>query len=114
MFKECGMRFVRPAWILAGCLFIHCGTAMAGDEPPEFILQWGSNGIGEGEFSGPHGIEVDDGGDVYVVDTGNNRVQKFTSDGVFLITWGSLGAGPGDFNHPHGVGIGPDGTQRPQ
>ena len=84
------MGFVRPAWILAGCLLWQCGTVAAGDQPPDFILQWGSIGIGEGEFSGPHGIEVD---------TGNHRVQKFTSEGVFLITWGSFGAGPGDFNH---------------
>ena len=96
--------------VLAGCLFANGGIALAGDEQPDLLLQWGSFGTGEGQFSGPHGIEVDAAGDVYVVDTGNHRVQKFTSNGVFLTTWGSLGAGHGDFNHPHGVGIGPDGN----
>ncbi len=84
--------------------------AWAGGEPPHFILQWGSNGAGDGQFSGPHGIEVDTEGNVYVADTGNNRIQKFTSDGVFLIKWGSFGTAPGQFNHPHGIGIGPMAT----
>ena len=83
--------------------------ALAGVDPPEFMFLWGSPGGGEGQFSGGHGIEVDDDGNVYVVDTGNNRVQKFNSEGEFLMTWGSFGAGDGQFNHPHGVGIGPNG-----
>lgn len=61
-----------------------CGGA------PDFILEWGSNGTGDGQFAGAHGIEVDTEGNVYVVDTGNHRIQKFTSNGVFLIM-GSLG-----------------------
>ena len=52
------------------------GQAWAGTNPPEFILQWGSNGAGDGQFSGPHGIEVNDDGDVYVADTGNNRILR--------------------------------------
>ncbi len=43
--------------------------AWAEGDPPVFILQWGSNGAGDGQFSGPHGIEVDAEGNVYVADT---------------------------------------------
>ena len=86
------------------------GQAWAGSEPPEFVLQWGSLGSGDGQFRGMHGIEIDAEGNVYVVDTGNNRVQKFTSDGVFLMKWGSSGSDPGEFDHPHGIGIGPMGN----
>ena len=32
---------------------------------------------------------VDSAGNVYVADTGNNRIQKFTSNGTFITTWGS-------------------------
>ncbi len=84
--------------------------AWAGDNPVEFLLQWGSSGVGAGQFSGPHGIEVDAEGNVYVADTGNHRVQKFTGGGAFLSQWGSLGSGAGQFNHPHGIAIGPQGN----
>jgi len=82
----------------------------AGGDPPEFVLQWGSFGTGEGEFRGMHGVVVDAEGNVYVVDTGNDRIQKFTGDGVFLFQWGGSGSAPGLFLHPHGVGIGPLGN----
>ena len=97
-------------WILIFATVFLSSNAWAGGDPPEFILQWGSNGTGEGQFSGPHGIEVDAVGHVYVVDTGNHRIQKFAGDGTFLAQWGSLGADPGQFNHPHGIGIGPMGN----
>lgn len=64
-------------------------------EPPQFVFQWGSLGAAPGQFSGPHGIEVDTDGNVYVGDTGNHRVQKFTSQGIFIQQWGSLGSATG-------------------
>jgi DNA-binding beta-propeller fold protein YncE len=44
----------------------------------------GTQGSGDGQFSGPVGIAVDSSGNVYVVDSGNNRVEKFSSSGVYL------------------------------
>ena len=44
-----------------------------------------------GEFWGgsPHGIGVNSGsGDIYVVDTGNWRIQRFDADGGFVSMWG--------------------------
>lgn len=35
------------------------------------------NGDGNGQFSEPEGIDVDNSGHVYVADIGNNRVQVF-------------------------------------
>ena len=78
------MGFPRQPWILTFSLVSFSSAVWAGGEPPAFVLQWGSNGAADGQFSGPHGIEVDADGNVYVVDTGNNRVQKFKSDGAFL------------------------------
>ena len=52
------------AWILILSLAIIPSPARAGGGAPEFILQWGSNGVGNGQFSGPHGIEVDAEGNV--------------------------------------------------
>ena len=49
------------------------------------INAWGSNGTGDREFRYPVGISVDfTSGNVYVVDSGNNRIQKFDSNGTFI------------------------------
>jgi len=42
---------------------------------------------------------------VYVADTGNHRIQKFTGDGTFIAQWGTFGASNGQFNHPHGIAV---------
>jgi hypothetical protein len=49
-------------------------------------------------------------GNVYVAETGNNRVQKFTSDGQFITMWGSFGAGDGQFQHNHGLAVDSNGN----
>jgi sugar lactone lactonase YvrE len=50
-----------------------------------------------GQFASPSGVATDAAGNVYVVDAGNYRVQKFTSDGKFLRKWGREGSGKGEF-----------------
>lgn len=40
---------------------------------------------------------------MYVADSDNHRVQKFTSEGVFLNKWGTRGHGNGEFSYPRGV-----------
>jgi sugar lactone lactonase YvrE len=79
----------------------------------QYILQWGTQGSANGQFQVPNfalgdslgGIAIDMVGNVYVVDTGNNRVEKFDSQGNYITQWGSLGAGNGQFNGPGGVAI---------
>ncbi|MBC8507576.1 MAG: TIGR03663 family protein [Anaerolineales bacterium] len=44
-----------------------------------------------GSFYEPWGIAVDSLGDVYVTDTWNHRVQKFTPNGEFITQWGYFG-----------------------
>ena len=48
---------------------------------------------------------MDSSGNVYVADTDNNRIQKFSSSGVFLAKWGSSGSGDGQFNNPWGIAV---------
>jgi sugar lactone lactonase YvrE len=59
----------------------------------------GKFGAGPGQFSKPEGVAVDPiSGDLYVLDRGNHRVQKFTSGGEFLLMLGGgVDEGP---NHP--------------
>jgi len=52
------------------------------------LASWGSFGPGDGQFRLPVAIAVDREGNVYVVERGNRRVQKFSSSGAFLAKWG--------------------------
>jgi len=52
---------------------------------------------------GPRGLRVDASGNVWVADTGNNRIQEFSSSGAFVQTFGSLGGGNGQFVGPVGI-----------
>lgn len=82
---------------------------------PQLLAKWGG-GIGAGhassaqahepgQFRSPWGIEVDGAGDVYVSDTGNQRVQKFDRDGNFITQWGGFGNAEGQFNFPYGLAV---------
>ena len=46
---------------------------------------------------------MDASGNVYVADTGNHRIQKFTSTGTYLTQWATGGA-------PFGVAVDADGN----
>jgi len=48
------------------------------------ISDWGSNGIGAGQFVEPVGLAADAAGNIYVADTGNHRVQVFEPGGKFV------------------------------
>ena len=48
----------------------------------------GASGSGAGQLAGPRAVAVDSAGNVYVVDSGNNRVEKFDSTGQFLLMFG--------------------------
>ena len=91
-----------------------------------FVREWGSTckldtgegcvDGGRGQFNEPWGIAVGDDGSVYVSDTWNHRVQKFTPDGQFVTTWGTFGSTGGElgqaglFYGPRTVVVGLDGN----
>ena len=75
-----------------------------GDNAHSYVLQWGSFGqIDGGHFFQLESLSVDNEGNVYVTDSGNARIQKFTSDGQFLKTWGVSGIDNGEFKKPTGI-----------
>ena len=46
------------------------------------------------------GLALDSADNIYVLDAGNGRVQKFSPDGGYLKTIGKKGEGPGELNAP--------------
>jgi uncharacterized protein (TIGR03663 family) len=88
---------------------------------------WGETGTGPGQFNHPRGLAVGPEGQVYVVDSDNNRIQEFSFDGTLLREWGSqcnlatgqgcvdpdgdgpLDYGDGQFQEPWGIAVGSDG-----
>lgn len=73
--------------------------------PAEFLDAFGGPGSGEGELKEPRGIAIGANGDVWVADTGNNRVEKFDPNGAFLMEFGQAGSGPGEFESPVDVAV---------
>ena len=51
-------------------------------------------------FYGVGDIQVDEGGNIYVLDSRNHRLQVFDKNGNYLRTIGKKGQGPGEFNVP--------------
>ena len=58
----------------------------------------------------PAGIICDAGGNVIVVDSGNDRLQVFTPDGQALTQCGRSGSGEGEFNKPWGITLDNEGN----
>jgi predicted membrane-bound mannosyltransferase/sugar lactone lactonase YvrE len=83
--------------------------------PAEVIF--GATGSEPGQFMGARGLVAAPDGSLYIADTGNHRIQHFSSDGNLINTWGSFGAGDGlspaaqgNFNEPWDLAVGPDGS----
>jgi DNA-binding beta-propeller fold protein YncE len=50
-----------------------------------------------------YGLAVDQQGSLFVVDNGNNRIQKFDNAGNFIILWGNFGSANSNFHNPTGI-----------
>ena len=70
----------------------------AGPTFPTFQMKWGTLGTAPAQFNFPEGLAVDALGNVYVLDSGNNRIQKFGVLGNFILQWGSGGTGNGQLD----------------
>lgn len=70
------------SWVLSMAALAGCGGQVA-------TTGFGTRGRARGEFIEPNGIAVDQQtGDIFVLDSDNSRIEKFTSEGAFLSAWG--------------------------
>jgi len=70
-------------------------------------LQFGIiGGLQSGYFNDPTDLAIDNrNGDIYIVDSGNNRIQRFNSEGKFLSEFGHFGSEDGNFSTPWGIAV---------
>jgi DNA-binding beta-propeller fold protein YncE len=80
------------------------------DHEGNFLMQWGSQGTGDGQFLSPIGIAVDRQGNVYVIDDARDDIQKFDAAGTFQMKWGNHGIRDGQFNYTGRLAIDPQGN----
>jgi len=79
----------------------------------KFLLSWGTyasvdtGNAPAGTFNEPWGIAVAQDGTVFVADTWNHRIQKFTEDGEFISMWGEPGLAETEtrFWGPRGIAV---------
>jgi len=104
---------VRHITAIVVSTFVVGAVAIAtAEDPPVFMLKWGTRGPMEGQFGSPLYVSVGQDSNVYVADSQNHRIQKFTGNGTFLTSWGQNGDGsnPGDFVHLIDICVGSDGS----
>jgi len=119
-------------WIVVSVTFqVAVGSVVLGGQVGyKLDKKFGAAGSGDVQFSGPTGIHVDGagykpvanptpglpplpGGAIWIVDSGNRRVQKVMVDYTVQTStvwrtdkkWGSLGTGDGQFNSPFGIAL---------
>ncbi len=67
------------------------------------LFVFGKAGSGVGELYHPTNIALGPDGDLYVVDTSNYRVQRFTAEGRQVQSYGEVGSTSGSFARPKGI-----------
>ncbi|MBA3415007.1 MAG: 6-bladed beta-propeller [Chloroflexia bacterium] len=70
-----------------------------------FQLEWGASP----QLVGPIDLTVAPNGDVFVIELGASRLQRFSADGDPLGQLATPGSGLGQVVQPRGVAVGPDG-----
>ena len=81
------------------------------DRQGTYLREWGIFGeTGEdvsrdGVFYGPRGLALDSDDNLYIADTGNKRVLKYSAQGLLLEAVGGPGGGSGQFQEPVGLAV---------
>ncbi len=74
----------------------------------EVLKSFGSSGSNNGEFHGPEGVSLDSRGNIYIVDSGNHRIQKCDKDGNYILKFGEKGEYNGHLKTPSSIVVSDD------
>ncbi len=101
--------------VIDGVRHVHNLAPLWGNEPKiklEFIRKYGGIEATDPnlQFYNPVDLDVDNEGNLYVLDSGNFRVQKFNSSGIYVETFGEKGQGPGEFESVEGISLNKNGN----
>ncbi|HEY4811466.1 MAG TPA: SMP-30/gluconolactonase/LRE family protein [Solirubrobacteraceae bacterium] len=62
-------------------------------------------GAGNGQLEEPVGLTLDSTGNIWIADSGNNRIQELSAAGTYLTQFASKGSGNGQLTEPTDVAI---------
>ncbi|MCP4724499.1 MAG: 6-bladed beta-propeller [bacterium] len=93
---------------IEGLRIVHNTAPKWGDDPEigfEFIRSIGGGDETDEnyQFFNTREAVLDSEGQLYICDSGNNRIQKFGADGQYITTIGREGQGPGELLSPTGM-----------
>lgn len=93
--------------VLSSAIFFYLFTPLNAQEQYDYqyLRKWGNFGTGDSQFNFPENIESDNQGNLYVADTYNHRIQKFSSTGAYITQWGTRGSATGSFEYPYDIAI---------
>ena len=86
-------------------LLLYCSPDVYSRQEPQFhfVRMFGQKGIERGQMNSPQGISVNIKGNIFIADTGNNRIQKFSGEGKFIKLVGGFGWNTAQFDEPSAI-----------
>lgn len=73
------------------------------DANKQLIREWGVYGTGDNGFGNVEELTIDDEQNIWIVDSLNDRIKKYDSNGKLLFTFGTEGRANGQFYTPLGI-----------
>jgi streptogramin lyase len=70
-----------------------------------YASKFGESGSEAGKFNSPFAAALDSEGNIWVADTGNNRIEKFGPEGKYISTFGKAGSEAGELKEPKSIAI---------
>lgn len=102
--RPCGMAFTREGHLLVADIANH-RVQILDRFTGKYLGVLGTRGRGEGQLTYPYGVAVATNGDIFTVEYGTHRVQKWTAEGKFLQSWGGPGRAVGQLANPWGLDV---------